>query len=474
MNSDYIKQKRPVLHGSTCPLNAIRTDTNVTTTFRNFYAKDMSPLIRRRIFEGYKDFSSMTGVNRDYLTYIAKELLDPFVGYSHADVQDRLNKDVSSALELSRPLLREQLKNLFKGMKKINVVIDNGVIDNSRVGAKPSIKFMFDYPYSSLENGPLQDPLKATWSSGIVTFAGGDDVTVTAFIPVQRIREVIQESFSKVASTAQCNVTDVSVSTVFQKAREILTDDITNAIISGVYVDRFRENLMAQVKALFAVISKFVTGEFSIPNPDADSKAQQDYNNMVNGFVQALVGKYLDSNSLAHPAIPSLNEIIDKTYTSMGSIQIHPWQIYNLFARFTDIEVNALLKQLHSNITGIVDGKYDRDHTISLDYLEHEFENDHADAMSACLQISRTLPFTLLAIFVYGQGSKIGNYMRYITNVKEFVKSLNTVANTSLNMRNLNQYIAQINGYIEYADTVLSNPRLPEYLDKILEAIKMK
>jgi hypothetical protein len=130
-----------------------------------------------------------------------------------------------------------------------------------------------------------------------------------------------------------------------------------------------------------------------------------------------------------------------------------------------------MLEKLHTNITGI-DGKYDRDHTISLSYLMHDFKNDHADIMATCVHIMRTLPFTMLAVFVYGRGSKLGNYMRYISNIKDFIKTVETVGNSSLNMKNILKYCKQINGYIEFADTVLTNPRLAEYMDEILTSMR--
>ena len=470
MNSEYIAQRRPTIHGSSCPLNGIRSEKSLDTLFRNFYVSEMTTGVRKRIYEGYKSFSSLSGINKDYITFVARELTDPFVGFSYANVQDKLNGQAEFDLETARAMIREQLKHCF-GTNKISIAFDDGVYEPFHTNTKTAIKVLFDYPFATLDQGNLQDPLGFSWSGGILKFAGGHDVTITIFIPIAHVKNVIQEGFSKVATQDHINLPDVTVSSAFRKARDILTDDFVRAILSGLYCDRFRENLLSQVKATFNVIERFVNSDVLMPNPDADKESWNSFYQSVDGLVQAIVGKYFDPSQVVHEAIPSLGTFFDKTLWNASTIQVHPFQLYQIIAEVSEVEVNKVLLKLGAPLTGLTENYVDRDYTAPLKYLEHSFDNDSGDMLSTALQILRSIPFTLLAVFLYGQGSKLGSYLRYVNAVKSTVSSLRDAGTTSLNLKNLVPICNAIDGYLEIGDTILSNPRLAEILPHAIESL---
>lgn len=471
MDSNSALSKRSALFGPQSPLRGVQTERGTDSSFRNFYISAASGDFRERLFDGYREFQGINGLNRTYVDQIVGQLITPFIAGSYVLAMEKLDKpSIKFDLEVAKAIIRELLKKLFI-TNNISVAIDNGDYVNEHSPNSSGLHFAFDYLRASNESD-LLDPLAFEWLNGTVTFAGKSEIGVSLFIPINYIKAVVRESFTAASQEARVNMAELPVNLAYNKARETISNDIMISVIQNIYVDRAREYNVAQLRCMFDVTEIYLGKLTAMPTDMDNAILWKSYYEGVRAaakpFLQQKFGK---TDYKPHP---SIGDFVSKTfdYTSFSGVNIHPVELYKYIFSINDVEANAMIKRF-SNVGGLgrVD-QYSKNNLCTRDYLNHVFKDDVADVLATGLDLLHMMPIVLFSIFFYGGGTKIGYFQRFAVVVKEVAHSIDSMANTGMNTRLFFGVARAIEDYLTIADTTLSNSRLDEILPTLIGDIK--
>ena len=469
MDSAFVDQKRAQIYGKTSAISGVRTEKDLDSFLRNYYVSETSGMIRQRVFNGYRMFNGITSANREILSNVVGIILTPFAAFDYRSVIKKLDEGkLSEKLELSKFMIREQLKKVFPG-SPLTISFDEGEFAPFYNQKRTSVRIFFDYLVA--DDSGVYDPIDFTWSNGVVKFNDAANVAVSIFIPFSYLRAEIQCGFSYSAHETGKQIDSISISEAFDEAKKNIVNDFVCAIIAGLYQDRNREALMGQVKAFLSTCNQFLSG--SIPplmNDATDEEKVKWEHDVLRPAFQSTYDRFFNESKMAYAPMPSLNSFFQKILYPFDSVQIDPYDLYDIMLGISDVEVDMMLKKLNASVTGIEGPGYDESVCASIEYLEHTFNNDGADVIALSIHTLRTLPIVLLSVFIFGKGSKYANYVRYAAVVKDWLRTManygqsSIVAKVALNME------VTIAKYLEIGDA-LSNPNLITVLPLICDRI---
>lgn len=417
------------MFNKTTPIKILGSDTgnlNLSSLsgynieFFDSYKRDFktpnNTYVRRRMFGMYNTCRDYIVQASNYPNLEVANLIKTIIrGFYNNKIEAmRANFDNLSSARMSEIQLRckDILKRLFK--------TDNVMLTfDARKEIKP-IKVFIDYihEYSELRH----DPLNFSWNQGFFKFTNSNNVIITLIISTEYIKSLLNNNYSDVIDYTKKATNEISNngSGIVKNNDDVLSlgddykidlqvvankfwKDLLRAFVIALYVERYRENVYAQISTMLKIFEKekeynYETA-YSVSKTDFVDKIQKYVKDITNTrcFYKLEDGQ---DDTLKPGFLTSMKKMYIKCMTGVNAIDFYK----SLFEPLK-IEINTINDKLRIFDANVPIEQVD--HIDSrIDDLNEDYGVESTNLIVSVLLIKRLVPIIIYTEFILNNGVK--------------------------------------------------------------------
>lgn len=372
--------------------------------------------VRRRIFGMYNTCRDYVIQASSYPNLEVSSLIKTIIKgfYSNKIETMRANFDNLTTARISEIQLRckDILKRLFKS--------DNVMLTfDARKEIKP-IKVFIDYihEYNELRH----DPLNFTWNQGFFKFSNPNNTVITLIISTEYIKSLLNNNYSDVVDYTKNATNELTNngSDIVKNDNDILTlgenykvdlqvvtnkfwKDLLKAFTIALYVERYRENVYAQIHTMLKIIERereynYETA-YCVSKTDFVDKIQKYIKDIQNTKCFYKFEDHMD-DTLKPGFLTSMKKMTFKCMTGVNAIDFYKTIFEPLKAEIDTLNDKLRVFNESDNInqTDYIDSK--------IDDLNEDYGVDSTNLIVSTLLIKRLVPIIIYTEFIFNNGVK--------------------------------------------------------------------